>query len=57
MEWVLVIFIHIGYGEALTTVSGFKSKESCEKAGKDSQTLTDSVTLFKMDEYVCLEKK
>lgn len=56
MEWVLVIFLHIGNGEAMTSISGFKTKEACQKAGQDSEELTGNL-MFSKHTFVCLEKK
>lgn len=32
MTWVLIIFISTGYSGGMTSVEGFSSKDSCEKA-------------------------
>ena len=34
MTYVLVLFAHVSYGEAIATVPGYRTRELCEEAGK-----------------------
>lgn len=59
MIWILVIYIYAGAlskGDSvtLTTVDGFKSKQACEAAGRDSGPLVSGS--FKDLRFACLAK-
>lgn len=58
--WVLILFVHAGImsnadSMALTTVSGFSSKQSCESAGQNAQNIASGTV--KSARYQCVEVK
>jgi hypothetical protein len=60
MKWVLVIFIYAGSfsksdSVAVTTVEGFTSEVTCEKAGEKLNSLTKGT--YKEYRYECIVKE
>lgn len=58
--WVLLVVIHVGAmgsgnSNAITSVSGFVSQQSCEAAGKVARTITDGTV--KETRTVCLKQE
>lgn len=52
--WILLIFVHIGYGTAMDHIEGFQSQQSCLYA--KSQFDKESFWLLDTSYSMCIEK-
>lgn len=57
--FILIIFAHVGLlgsgnSNALTSISGFKSNESCIEAGNKAKTMADDTV--KVIKFVCVKE-
>lgn len=57
ISWVLILTVVFGEGTSITSVHGFKSKESCNKAGQEWLSHTDKNEYLNAKEnlsFVCV---
>ena len=54
-QWILVMVVYSLNASGMTSVMGFKSEESCNKAGISATTLQSSTTKFY--KFVCIKQE